>query len=157
MRISTGYYRFPEGLYIRVGFFNALREQWYISFVLFFLIGLSIYFRDSICIVICCIIEVLYLLFWVVQFYGITKLPQMKIMFQRIFFEFNDDQILMHVDTRSAAQIKWGMIKSCRKMKDCYFFFITKANILYVPFKAFKSKSDLNLFEVLLKVKNVIK
>ena len=156
MNIITKPFTMPIGSYVKVAFINAVKEQWYVTVIAVVLFGVSLYFHDTTCAVLCCVAETLYLMFWVAQFYGVSKLPQGKIMFQKLFYEFNESEILMHVDVMRAAKIEWSSIKKCKRYKNAYVIFLSKANVVYLLDSVFRSKMEFNLFETLLKRKKIM-
>ena len=72
-----------------------------------------------------------------------------------MYYEFFDDKILMHLDTKMCAQFFWSFVQKIKRRKKYYVLFLSKAQIIYVPKDSFNSQFELNMFDVLLK--NMVK
>lgn len=99
---------------------------------------------------------VLYLLFWVIQFTGITQLEQYKPMFEKYIYEIDQRQILMKINAKEGGVMKWDMIKEGYKDKDAYVLVLSRGQFIYLPFAIFNSEHDMKLFDRILKQKNLI-
>jgi hypothetical protein len=161
--IKTKKYQLETKIYIRIAMENLLRSQWYWMFVPLAIIMLNlvlnltgayrnlwIYFTFPPLLIIG------YVLFWAIQFTGVTQLQQNKPLFQKMAYEIDSKQILMKLNSKEGMQIKWEMIKSVKKAKDHYLLMISKAQFLHLPFDIFNSENDLRFFEALLKRKNLL-
>ncbi len=100
---------------------------------------------------------ILYLLFWLIQFAGATKLKEMEIMFQKLSYEIDSRQIMMKVKANQGMPIQWNMIKSARKSKDSFVLKISRAQIIHLPFDTFQSKQHVQFVESILRRKDLIK
>ena len=49
----------------------------------------------------------LFLLFWWIQFYGVTQLEQGKALFERFSYEITGQQIVMKFNPREGMPMKW--------------------------------------------------
>ena len=99
---------------------------------------------------------VLYLLFWVIQFTGITQLEQYKPMFEKYIYEIDQRQILMKINAKEGGVMKWDMIKEGYKDKDAYVLVLSRGQFIYLPYSIFNSEHDMKLFDRILKQKNLI-
>jgi hypothetical protein len=99
---------------------------------------------------------ILYLLFWAIQFTGVTQLEQNKVLFQKLLYEIDGRQILMKMNSKEGMQMKWEMIKKAYKEKDHFLLVISKAQFIHLPFSIFNSENDLKFTESLLRRKNLI-
>lgn len=99
---------------------------------------------------------ILYLLFWVIQFTGITQLEQYKPMFEKYIYEIDSRQILMKMNQKEGGVMKWDMIKECYKEKDAYVMVLSRGQFIYLPFTVFNSEHDLKMMERVLKQKELI-
>lgn len=99
---------------------------------------------------------ILYLLFWVIQFTGITQLEQYKPMFDKYIYEIDARQILMKMNQKEGGVMKWDMIKECYKEKDAYVMVLSRGQFIYLPFTVFNSEHDLKMMERILKQKDLI-
>ncbi len=99
---------------------------------------------------------ILYLLFWVIQFTGITQLEQYKPMFEKYIYEIDSRQILMKMNQKEGGVMKWDMIKECYKEKGAYVMVLSRGQFIYLPFTVFNSDHDLKMLERILKQKDLI-
>lgn len=155
MRVSTKYFSLPVRIYVKECFLNGIKSQWYISFLLLSGIAAGVWFKMLWLIITASILEVLYLCFWLLQFYAVQYIPQNQIMFKKMYYEFFDDKILMHLDAKMCAQFFWSFVQKVKRRKKYYVLFLSKAQIIYVPKDSFNSQFELNMFDVLLK--NMVK
>jgi len=103
------------------------------------------------------VVVVVYILFWVIQFIGVTQLPQNQIMFDRLSYEIDSRQILIKVDPKRGSPIAWDMIQEAFIKKDHFLFMVNKAQLIYLPFKIFNSDHEIKFVETILKRKDYIK
>lgn len=100
---------------------------------------------------------VLYVLFWLIQFAGITQLAQYKPMFERFQYEIDNRQILMKLNQKEGSVMKWEQILDGYKDKDAYVLVISKGQFVHLPFNIFTSEHDIKVFERILKQKDLLK
>ncbi len=98
----------------------------------------------------------LYILFWYIQYMGITQLEQYKQLFQKYRYEIDSRQILMKVNEKEGGVIKWDMIKSAYKNKIAYVLEISRGQFIYLPFDVFTSDNDRRMMDKILKDKALI-
>lgn len=99
----------------------------------------------------------LYVLFWGIQFTGVTQLEQNKPLFQKYVYEIDSRQILMRLNAKEGGVIKWDMVQSAFKDKEAYVLVMGKHQYLYLPFSIFNSDNDLRFMESLLRRKELLK
>ena len=99
----------------------------------------------------------LYVLFWLIQFYGVTQLDQGKMLFERFSYEINSQQILMKINAREGMPLKWDQIKRAKTGKDYYLLFVNKAQLIHLPFKIFNTENERKFVGSILKTKGLIK
>jgi hypothetical protein len=99
----------------------------------------------------------LYVLFWLIQFAGITQLEQGKILFERLNYEITSQQILIKISTKQGMPIKWEQIKRANKTKTGFVLWMSKVQLIYLPFKIFNSENERKFIETILKRKEYIK
>ena len=99
----------------------------------------------------------LYVLFWLIQFYGVTQLDQGKMLFERFSYEINSQQILMKINARAGMPLKWDQIKRAKTGKDYYLLFVNKAQLIHLPFKIFNTENERKFVGSILKTKGLIK
>src|ERR671913_562788 len=99
----------------------------------------------------------LYLLFWWIQFYGVTQLEQGKMLFEKFSYEISSQQILMKINPREGMPIKWDQISKAEVGKDYFALFVNKAQLIYWPFKIFNTENERKFVLSILKNKGLVK
>ncbi len=153
MIVRTKKYKLPTKKYVKIAFKSALKQQWWV-----FLIYLTICFGYFLIsnhwwITGASIALALYLLFWLIQFAGITQLEQGKFMFQKLSYEISSQQILIKMNPKQGMPMKWDQIKRVHRMKDGFVFFAIKAQLIFLPFKCFNNDNEIRFIETVLKRK----
>lgn len=156
MIVKTKKYQLPTGTYIKMGLVNVLKEQWWVI-----LIALAIctgyFWIPSIWWIIGALIAYgLYVLFWVIQFAGVTQMEQNKTIFERLAYEIDSRQILMKLNAKQGMPIQWAMIKRVELKKDAYVLYLSKAQFIHLPFRIFNSENERKFMETILKRKELI-
>ncbi|WP_247236243.1 YcxB family protein [Telluribacter sp. SYSU D00476] len=100
---------------------------------------------------------ILYLLFWVIQFTGITQLEQYKPLFEKYQYEIDNRQILMKINQKEGGVMKWEQIQEVYKDKEAFVMVISRGQFIYLPYSIFNSEHDLKVMERILKQKNFLK
>lgn len=155
MKVTTRNYRMEKKDYIRLAFRNVLRQQWWVGLI-FIAICLGSLWVFSIWWYIGAVIALgLYLLFWWLQFYGVTQLEQGKMLFERYSYEITSQQILMKISANQGMPIKWDQIKRAQVGKDHFLLFINKAQLIYWPFKIFNTENEKKFVQSVLKNKGL--
>lgn len=157
MIVKTRNYRFEKKDYIKLAFRNVLRQQWWVSLIVV-AICIPFIWLPSIWWFIAAFLGAgLYLLFWYLQFYGVTQLEQGKMLFERYQYEINSQQILMKLNAREGMPIKWDQVKSAVLGKDYILLIINKAQMIHLPFKIFGTDNERKFVLSILKTKGLIK
>lgn len=97
-----------------------------------------------------------YLLFWLIQFSGITQLPQYKQLFEKYRYEIDSRQILMKLSEKEGGIIKWDMILRAYKEKDAYVLEMGQYQFIHLPFSAFNNENDKKLMDKIFRDKGYI-
>ena len=157
MIVKTRNYRLDKKEYIRMALKNILLQQWWVSLIVV-AICLCYFLAPSIWWFIGAFIGAgLYLLFWWIQFYGVTQLEQGKMLFERFSYEITSQQIVMKINPREGMPMKWDQIKSAKVGKDHFLLFVNKAQLIHIPFKIFNSDNERKFVASILKNKGLVK
>lgn len=157
MIVRTKKYQLPTKTYIKTALTAVLKEQWWVGLI-FLAICSGYFFIPNIWWIIGAVIAlVLYLLFWLIQFAGVTQLEQGKFMFQKMSYEISSQQILLKLNPKQGMPMKWDQIKRAKKGKDHFVLFASKAQLLYFPFKIFNNENEIRFVETVLKRKGYLK
>jgi hypothetical protein len=158
MIVKTKNYRLEKKTYINLAFKQIMLKQGWIAAAAAFVICLGYIWVPSIWWFIGAFVGILlYLLFWYIQFYGVTQLDQSKMLFEKFFYEITSQQILMKINAREGMPIKWDQIQKATIGKDFFVLYINKAQLLYWPFKIFNSENERKFVASVLKSKGLLK
>ncbi len=157
MIVKTKKYQLSTGTYIKLAMFNLLRQQWWV-FLIVAALMCGTFFIWSIWWIIGPLIALtLYILFWLIQFTGVTQMEQNKILFERLSYEINSQQVLIKVNTKQGMPLRWDMIKGARIGKDYFVLIVSKAQLVHLPFRIFNTENERKFLETILKRKGYIK
>lgn len=156
MIVKTKKYQMPVGEYVKLAFNNLIKEQWWV--ILIYLALCAGYFIAPSWwwIIGASIALVIYILFWLIQFYGISQLEQGKFMFEKLGYEITSQQILIKLNSKQGMPMKWEQIKRAKVGKDYFVLIINKAQLIHLPFKIFNSQNEIKFIETVLKRKGYI-
>ena len=151
MIVRTKKFQIKKGMYIKKGFLNLLKEQWWISLIFIFISSMHYIWIPSVWWIIGATIALtLYLLFWLIQFVGLTQVEQGKYIFERLSYEISSNQILMKINSKQGMPIKWETIKKVKIQKDCFLFKLNKVQLIIFPFKVFNSDNEIRFVKSIL-------
>ena len=157
MIVKTKKYKLETGTYIKEAMKNVLTKQWWVALIVlalisgyFFIPNLWWFWGTAIAVV-------LYLLFWIIQFTGVTQMEQSKILFEKLGYEISSQQILIKLSSKQGMPIKWEQVKSVSMGKDKIVLYISTAQMIYLPFKVFKTENERKFVETILKRKGFVK
>ncbi len=141
---------------MQLGLRNIIREQWWV-FVIALVIVSGTFFVKTIWFVLGASIGLLlYFLFWAIQFYGITYLAQNKLLFERLRYEISSQHIMIQLTAKQGMPIAWEQVKRATQGRDYFLLVISKAHLIYLPYKIFNSKHEIKFVETILKRKALI-
>lgn len=161
MIVKTRKYQLDNSTYIKLAMKHLLRTQWYWIFVpigiiiINVILNLTVY-QNIWIYFLAPVVIIGYLLFWLIQFTGVTQVEQNKVLFQKLLYEIDGRQILIKLNQREGMQMKWDMIKKAYKEKDHFLLVVSRAQFIHLPFSIFNSENDVKFTESLLKRKNLI-
>ena len=92
-----------------------------------------------------------------IQFTGVTQLEQSKILFEKLSYEISSQQVLIKLSSKQGMPIKWDQIKTAKVSKDKIVLVVNSAQMVYLPFKVFKTENERKFVETILKRKGYIK
>jgi hypothetical protein len=157
MIVRTKNYRLEKKTYIRLALVSVLKQQWWVSLIVLAICA-GYFVLPSIWWFIGALTGAgLYLLFWWVQFYGVTQLDQGKMLFERFSYEITSQQILMKLNAREGMPMKWDQIKSAKIGKDYFLLIINKAQLVHLPFKIFNTDNERKFVLSILRNKGLTK
>ena len=157
MIIKTKKVKLENKTYIKQALLNVNIELWWVWLIPVGISALTFFYTTVWFVIIALVLSILYLLFWVAQFIAVTQLDQNKVMFEKMTYEIDSRQIIMKLNTKQGMPMNWDMIKKVRMGKEAYTLILSKAQLIYLPKKAFNSDNEIKFFESILKRKSLIK
>ncbi len=157
MIIKTRKYQLEHSKYIGTALKMLLRKEWYYALIPVALIIIGIFVDWPWTFFFIALGAVIvYLLFWLIQFAGLTQHEMGKIMFYNVFYEIDGKQILMKFDAQRGMPLQWNMIKKVVKTKKAYILTLSKAQFFYLPLEIFRTENDLKFMDAILNRKNLL-
>jgi len=156
MIIKTKKYKLETGTYIKLGLRNVFKEQWWVILIALAIASGYFFIASWWWISMAILAYVLYLLFWVIQFAGVTQMEQNKVMFTKLAYEIDSRQVLMKVNTKQGMPINWDMIKKAYVDKDAFVLIMSKAQFIHLPFRIFNTPNEKKFMETILKRKALV-
>ena|SRR5574339_110053 len=158
MIVKTKNYKLEKKTYVRIAFRNIIRQQGWIAGLGALAICLCYLWIPSIWWFIGAAIGIgLFLLFWWIQFYGVTHLEQGKMLFEKFSYEISSQQMLMKINPREGMPLKWDQFKKAYVDKDAFVLFVNKAQIVHLPFRIFNTENERKFVASILKTKGLVK
>lgn len=157
MIVKTRKYKLETGKYIKIALEGVLRQQWWVGLIVLGIMSGSLIIWSHWWITGALIAFALYILFWIIQFAGITQMEQGKILFERLNYEITSQQILIKISSKQGMPIKWDQIKRVKKTKLGLILWMSKVQIIYLPFKIFNTENERKFLETILRRKEYIK
>ncbi len=157
MIVKTKKYKLTHNTYIKLAFKNIIREQWWVSLIVL-AIASGTFFIPTFWFIISAIGGLLlYGLFWFIQFFGVTQVEQNHLIFEKLDYEVTSKQILIKITTKQGMPISWNQIKRVIHGKNYFLIVVSKAHIIYLPYKIFNSNHEIKFLETILKRKQLVK
>ncbi|MGF1636169.1 MAG: hypothetical protein ACFCUU_03780 [Cyclobacteriaceae bacterium] len=157
MIVKTKKYKLPTGKYIKIALAGVLKQQWWVHLIVVALMSGAFFIWSIWWIIGPLIAYGIYILFWLIQFAGVTQLEQGKLLFEKLTYEINSQQILIKLNPKQGMPMKWDQIKRAQKRKDDFVLFASKAQIIHWPYKIFNNDNDRKFVESILKRKGLLK
>ena len=157
MIVKTKKYKLESGTYIKLALRNVLRQQWWVSLIALTLCAGYFWIPNIWWFIGTGIALVLYILFWLIQFAGVTQLEQTKMLFEKLSYEINSQQVLIKISSKQGMPIKWDQVKMARVGKNYILLAVNKAQLIHLPFKIFNTDNERKFVESILKRKGLVK
>jgi hypothetical protein len=158
MIVKTKNYKLDKKIYIRLALRSVLKQQGWIAALAAVAICLFYFLVPSIWWFIAAFVGLgIYLLFWWIQFYGVTQLEQGKMLFEKFSYEISSQQILMKINPREGMPMKWDQIQRAAIGEDYFVLFVNKAQLIYWPFKIFNTDNERKFVTSVLRTKGLVK
>lgn len=156
MIVKTKKYKLDTSTYVQLCLQNIVREQWWVFLIALAVMSGTFFIKTIWFVLIANIALVLYFLFWIIQFYGITYLEQNQLIFERLRYEISSQQIIIQLTSKQGMPIKWDQVQRVSAKKDAFVLVISKAHLIYLPHKIFNSPHEIKFVETILKRKGLL-
>jgi hypothetical protein len=162
LAIKTKKYGLEKNKYIAMCMRQLFANQWKWAFLPLALVGLNFFlnltgtYKNYWIYIFLAIGVVGYILFWLIQFTGITQLAQYKQLFDKYRYEIDSRQIFMKISDKEGGVIKWDMILSAYKDKEAYVLEMGKYQFIYLPFTIFNNDNDRKLMDKIMRDKGLV-
>jgi hypothetical protein len=157
MLVKTRNYRLEKNQYVKMALSSVLKRQWWAGLIALAICLLYFWIPSIWWIIGGIVAYALYVLFWLIQFYGVTQLEQGKMLFERFSYEITSQQLLMKLNAREGMPLKWDQIKRVELGKDYFLLFVNKAQLIHLPFKIFNTENERKFVASILKAKGLTK
>ncbi len=157
MIVRTKKFQMEKGQYIRKGFYNLLLEQWWVILIYLLVCSMNFYIPSIWWIIGSSIALILYVLFWLIQFFGVTQVEQSSYMFERLSYEISSNQIMMKINNKQGMPIKWDTVRKVKIQKDCFLFKLNIVQFIIFPYKVFNNENEIRFIKSILNRKGYVK
>jgi len=157
MIVRTKKFKMDKSHYIKKGFFNLLQEQWWVFLIYISLCSMNFLIPSIWWIIGSSIALFLYIIFWLIQFFGVTQVEQSSYMFERLSYEISSNQLMMKINNKQGMPIKWETIKKVKILKDGFLFKLNIVQYIIFPFKVFNNENEIRFIKSILSRKGYVK
>ena len=122
MKVITKNYRLEKKAYVKMALKAVLTQQWWAGLIALAICACYVLLPSWWWIFTGVLAYGLFVLFWWIQFFGVTQLEQGKALFEKFSYEITSQQILMKLNPREGMPMKWDQIKraSVGKASSCF-------------------------------------
>ena len=157
MIIRTKKFQMNKSQYIKKGFFNLLIEQWWVFIIYLGICGMYYFIPSLWWIIGGSIALFLYLIFWLIQFFGVTQVEQSSYMFERLSYEISSNQLMMKINNKQGMPIKWESIKKVKIQSDGFLFKLNVVQFIIFPFRVFNNENEIRFLKSILNRKGYVR
>jgi hypothetical protein len=157
---KTKKYQVPVNTYVKIGLSNVAKDWWWAFLVPLVLIVLGIVIGGGWMwglLITAIVLTLVYFIFWGAQFYGLSQIPQGKVLFDKLSYEFEQKQIKIMKSQKEGMMMPWENIKKVTKTKNAFVLKLSLVQYIHLPFDIFQSENDLKFTEKLFERKGLIK
>lgn len=157
---KTKKYQVPVNTYVKIGLFNVIKEWWWAFAVPIVIIGIGAFLSKGWFIgltITAVVLTILYIVFWAAQFYGLSQVPQGKVLFDKLSYEFEQKQIKIMKTQKEGMMMPWENVKNVTRTKDAFIVKLSMVQYIHLPFDIFQTENDLKFTEKLFERKGLFK
>ena len=156
MLIKTKNYKLPTGVYVKAAMMSLLKKEWWYAAAPIAIGCGFLWIPTHWWITGAITLAVGYLAFWWIQFKGLTQMEQGKMLFEKMAYEITSQQILMKISSKQGMPVKWDQIKYARMTKDAFVLNLSKAQIIYLPFRIMANENQVKFIKSILSKKKIL-
>lgn len=157
MIVKTKKYKLESSTYIKLALISVLKQQWWVSLIVLAICSGYFWIENIWWFIGAGIGVILYILFWLIQFAGVTQLDQTKMLFDKLAYEITSQQVLIKLNNRQGMPLKWEQIKRGAVGKDYLLLIVNKAQLIHLPFRVFNSDNERKFVESIMKRKGLVR
>ena len=157
MIVKTKKYKLETKTYIGLAMKNILKEQWWVFLIALAIMAMYFVIPSIWWIIGALIALILYILFWLIQFAGVTQMEQSKVLFDKLSYEITSQQILIKLNPRQGMPLNWNQIKKASIENEAMNLYVSKAQIIHLPYRIFNTDNERKFVETILKRKGLVK
>ncbi|BDC97881.1 YcxB family protein [Persicobacter psychrovividus] len=147
MIIKTKKVQLDKNEYIKMAMLHTLKKQWWVALIYLAICSGAIFIPSWWWFSMATVALVIYVLFWMIQFAGLTQMEQGQLLFEKLYYEITSQQILIKMNERQGMPMKWDQVQEVTKTKDAYVLWISKAQLIHLPFRVFKGEREFSFLE----------
>lgn len=178
LAIRTKKYQLDKDTYTRLALTQVWKRDWWQAVIPLVLLALPAVFSFSWWwIAAAVVVTLLFVLLRSAQVTGVTQMPETKVLFERVSYEFDPRYIAMRANEKDPPRgLEWANIERVRRVDDAFFLDLKQPDMtgqvagwrlwlsklmwvpafLHVPVRIFNAPKDLTMFENLLRRKNLL-
>lgn len=145
--------------YVRIGLLNIIKEWWWAFLVPVAMLVIGLFIGGGWAWgmgIGALLLTILYLLFWGAQFYGVSQVPQGKVFFDRLSYEFDSKIIKVQKTQKEIMGFPWESIKKVTRTRDAFILKLSVVQFIHLPFTIFQTENDLKFTEKLFERKGLL-
>ena len=116
---KTKKYQMDANKYVWIALENLIRKEWYYGLAPLALIVTGIFYAPGRwwMIITGLVVALGYLIFWIIQFAGLTQHEMGKMMFYKASYEIDGKNFMMKMDAKHGMPMLWSTFKKAKKGK----------------------------------------
>jgi membrane protein YdbS with pleckstrin-like domain len=134
MIVKTKKYKLDTTQYIKMALARVLKEQWWVVLIALAIAAGYFWIPSWWWISMAILAYVLYVLFWLIQFAGVTQMEQNKVMFDKLSYEIDSRQIMIKLNAKQGMPVKLVNDQRSGTSKRCIFDDHVKGSIYLFAF-----------------------
>jgi len=156
--IKTKKYQLDIKDYTKIAMRGTLRKLWWVFLISIAIILPGLYWFKALpwLVGVSALLTSAYVLLMWAFFRNMNTLPQGKMLFEKVFYMFDNQGLKVMIKENEGMDLKYEMIKSVQKDASGYTFFLTPVQFFKVPFSVFTSENDQKLAEAMMRRRKMI-